>query len=131
MRRFNQIRVHPGPLLEGTLTAPPTVGNLGHMFALVVSLRVKPEKRDQFLAAAEDDSICSVRDEQGCLRFDVVQDNADPNHFYFYEVYRDEAAIQAHGQAPHFARWRAAADEVLAEPTAVTRCTTLYPRDYR
>jgi (4S)-4-hydroxy-5-phosphonooxypentane-2,3-dione isomerase len=101
------------------------------MFALVVSLRVKPEKRDQFLAAAEDDSICSVRDEPGCVRFDVLQDNADQNHFYFYEVYRDEAAFQAHGQAPHFANWRKAAEEVLAEPTNATRCATLFPREYR
>jgi len=86
--------------------------------------------RDKFLAAAEDDSISSVRDEPGCLRFDVLQDNSEPNHFYFYEVYRDEAAFQAHGQAPHFARWRAAAAEVLAEPTSVTRSTTLFPREY-
>jgi len=86
--------------------------------------------RDKFLAAAEDDSLSSVRDEPGCLRFDVLQDNSDPNHFYFYEVYRDEAAFQAHGQAPHFARWRAAAAEVLAEPASVSRCTTLFPREY-
>ena len=100
------------------------------MFALVVSLKVKPDLRDKFLAAAEDDSISSVRDEPGCLRFDVLQDNSDPNHFYFYEVYRDEAAFQAHGQAPHFARWRAAAAEVLGEPTSVTRSTTLFPREF-
>src|ERR1700730_13208639 len=99
------------------------------MFALVVSLRVKPDMRDRFLAAAEDDSTSSVRDEPGCLRFDVLSDNADPDHFFFYEVYRDEAAFQAHGQAPHFARWSAARGEVLVEPPNVTRCTTLFPRD--
>jgi (4S)-4-hydroxy-5-phosphonooxypentane-2,3-dione isomerase len=44
------------------------------MFALVVSLKVKPDMRDRFLAAAEDDSICSVRDEPGCLRFDVLHE---------------------------------------------------------
>jgi autoinducer 2-degrading protein len=101
------------------------------MFALVVSLRVKPDMRDRFLAAAQDDSTFSVRDEPGCLRFDVLQDNADPDHFFFYEVYRDEAAFQAHGQAPHFARWREAAAEVLASPTEVTRSTTLFPQDYK
>ncbi len=101
------------------------------MFALVVSLNVKPDLRDRFLAAAEDDSTSSVRDEPGCLRFDVLRDNADPNRFFFYEVYRDEAAFQAHGQAPHFARWRAAAAEVLAEPTSVTRCTTVFSQDYK
>jgi len=101
------------------------------MFALVVSLRVKSDMRNRFLAAAEDDSTSSVRDEPGCLRFDVMQDNADPDHFLFYEVYRDEAAFQAHGQAPHFARWRAASAEVLAAPAEVTRTTTLFPTAYR
>ena len=100
------------------------------MFALVVSLHVKPDKRDQFLKAAEDDSTCSVRDEPGCLRFDVLEDTADPNHFFFYEVYRDEDAFKAHGQATHFARWRAAAEEVLAQPTSATRCNTRFPSDY-
>jgi (4S)-4-hydroxy-5-phosphonooxypentane-2,3-dione isomerase len=101
------------------------------MFALVVSLKVKADKRDQFLAVAEDDSVCSNRDEPGCLRFDVVQDTTDPNHFFFYEIYRDEAALQAHIQTPHLARWRAAAADVLEEPQQVTRCTTVFPKAYK
>jgi autoinducer 2-degrading protein len=100
------------------------------MFALVVSLKVKPDLRDKFLAAAEDDSTCSVRDEPGCLRFDVLQDNADPDHFFFYEIYQNEAAVDAHRQATHYARWSAAATEVLAGPADVTRSTTLFPRNY-
>src|SRR4051812_45681868 len=101
------------------------------MMALFVSLKVKPELRDRFLAAAEDDSTCSVRDEPGCLRFDVLQDADDNNHFFFYEVYQDEAAFQAHSQAPHYARWRAAAAEVLAEPAARTNGSVLFPSSYR
>ena len=101
------------------------------MFALVVSLKVKPDKRDQFLAAAQDDSTSSVRDEPGCLRFDVLQDNADPNHYFFYEVYKDEDAFKAHQTFPHFTRWRAAAAEVLDGDTSATRTTTLYPADYK
>ncbi len=101
------------------------------MFALMVSLRVKSEVREKFLQAIEDDSICSVRDEPGCLRFDVLQDREDPDRYYFYEVYRDEAAFQAHLQTPHLARWRKASEEVLAEPSRATRCDTIFPRDYR
>jgi autoinducer 2-degrading protein len=101
------------------------------MLALFVSLKVKPDLRDRFLAAAEDDSICSVRDEDGCLRFDVLQDGADPNRFFFYEVYRDQSAFDAHRQAPHFARWSAASQEVLAEPPTRELCTVLFPRDYK
>jgi (4S)-4-hydroxy-5-phosphonooxypentane-2,3-dione isomerase len=100
------------------------------MFALVVSLQVKPDKRDQFLSAAQDDSTCSVRDEPGCLRFDVLQDNADPNHYFFYEVYVDEDAVKAHTSMPHFVRWRAASEECV-ESTNVSRATTLSPADYR
>jgi len=101
------------------------------MYAIVVPLKVKPEMRDKFLAAAQDDSICSVRDEPGCLRFDVLQDNADSNKYFFYEVYRGEAAFQAHQKTPHYPRWRAAAAECLAEPTQANRCTIIFPKDYR
>ena len=101
------------------------------MYALVVPLKVKPGKREQFLAAALDDSTCSVRYEPGCVRFDVLQDNSDPDRFFFYEVYRDEAAVEAHRASAHYARWRAAAAEVLAEPTNAHRCTTLFPNDYK
>jgi autoinducer 2-degrading protein len=101
------------------------------MLALIVSLRVKPDQRDRFLAAAEDDSTCSTRDEPGCLRFDVLQDQQDENHFFYYEVYRDQAAFEAHAQAPHYARWRASAAEVLAGPAERTTCTLLFPRDYK
>jgi autoinducer 2-degrading protein len=100
------------------------------MLALLVSLKVKPEQRDAFLAAAEDDSICSVRDEAGCFRFDVLADQQDANHFFFYEVYQDDAALTAHTQAPHFARWRAAAAEVLAEPAQRSTCSVVSPRNY-
>ena len=98
------------------------------MFALIVSLKVKPEMRDRFLEAAADDSTCSVRDEPGCRRFDVLQDQADPNHFFFYEVYRDEAALEAHRAAPHYAVWRAAADTLDGPPQA-TRCQTVFPAE--
>jgi quinol monooxygenase YgiN len=102
------------------------------VIALLVSLKVKPELRDRFLEAAEYDSIHSVADEGGgCLRFDVYQDHDDSNRYYFHEVYRDQAALDAHGTMPHFARWRAAAAEVLAEPVRRELTNVLFPRDYK
>jgi (4S)-4-hydroxy-5-phosphonooxypentane-2,3-dione isomerase len=100
------------------------------MKALLVSLHVKPDKRDQFLAAAQDDSTCSVRDEAGCLRFDVLHDTADENHFFFYEVYRDDAAFAEHATMPHFARWRAAAAECLDGQVERTDSEVLFPAPY-
>jgi (4S)-4-hydroxy-5-phosphonooxypentane-2,3-dione isomerase len=100
------------------------------VISLVVSIKVKPDQRDRFLAAAEDDSTCSVRDEPGCLRFDVVQNLADENHYYFYEVYRDEAAHAAHRNTPHYPRWVAARDATVDEIVAHT-CTVLFPTNYK
>jgi (4S)-4-hydroxy-5-phosphonooxypentane-2,3-dione isomerase len=102
------------------------------VIALVVTLKVKPDQRNRFLSAAEDDSICSVRDEGGgCLRFDVYQDQHDDNTFFFHEVYRDQAALDAHRTFPHYARWAEASGEVLAEPADRRTVNVLFPRDYK
>jgi (4S)-4-hydroxy-5-phosphonooxypentane-2,3-dione isomerase len=95
---------------------------------LFVKITIKPEERDLFLSAIEDDAICSERDEPGCLRFNVLQDEKDANVYYFYEVYKDQAALEAHRAAPHYAVWRAAAD-TLDGPTEPTRCTPVFPAD--
>ena len=96
------------------------------MLALWVKVRVKPELRQRFLEAIEVDALGSERDEPGCLRFNVLQDASDENVYYFYEVYRDEAALDAHRAAPHYAVWRAAADTLDGTPE-LTRCQTVFP----
>jgi autoinducer 2-degrading protein len=96
------------------------------MLAMWVRVRVKPEGRERFLKAIEVDAEGSERDEPGCSRFNVLQDEQDQNVYYFYEVYRDEAALEAHRAAPHYAVWRAAADTLDGAPQA-TRCRTVFP----
>ncbi len=99
------------------------------MLGLLVSVKIKPEQRAKFLEGIEVDAHGSRNDEPGCLRFDVLQDQGDPNHFFFYEIYRDEAALEAHRKAPHYTAWGNIAQEVQSEPTQVTRCTTISPRE--
>src|SRR5215470_810366 len=74
------------------------------MRALMVTIKIKAGHRDAFMEALLSDARGSVHDEPGCLRFDVLQDARDANTLYLYEVYRDEAAIEAHRQAPHFVK---------------------------
>lgn len=86
------------------------------MFAVIVSLQVRPEKREEFLQAIRINSEASLRDEPGCLRFDVLSDTESPDHFVLYEVYRDEHAFRVeHRNAAHYAEWRKAADRCLSE----------------
>lgn len=97
------------------------------MIALIVTLDVHPERLQQFLAAIEENSTRTFSDEAGCRYFDVTQDTRDPHHFIFYELYDDEAAIEAHRKAPHFAKWRDAAAVCVREGSQVnTLCKQLF-----
>jgi (4S)-4-hydroxy-5-phosphonooxypentane-2,3-dione isomerase len=98
------------------------------MLAMWVKARIKPERRQRFLKAIEVDALGSERDEPGCLRFNVLQDTQDENVYYFYEVYKDQAALEAHRTMPHYDVWREAAD-TLDGPTEATRCQTVFPAD--
>jgi len=76
------------------------------MIALIVTIQIQPEHREAFMESMLDDARGSNNDEPGCLRFDVLQDNEDPNKIHLYEVYKDQAAVDAHRQAPHYTKWR-------------------------
>ena len=76
------------------------------MIALMVTINIQPAHKEAFMASMLDDAKGSNKDEAGCLRFDVLQDNENPNRIHLYEVYQDEAALEAHRQAPHFVKWR-------------------------
>lgn len=99
------------------------------MLAIFVKVRIKPDQRQRFLAAIEVDALGSEKDEPGCLTFNVLQDVTDENTYYFYEIYKDEAAFEAHRTMPHYEVWRAAAEVVLNGPTEATRCTTVFPAE--
>ncbi len=98
------------------------------MIAKGVKVRIKPEMRRRFLDSIEVDAVGSEKDEPGCVRFNVLQDDSDKNIYYFYEVYRDQAAVEEHRAAPHYAVWKAAAD-TLDGPTERIECTSVFPAD--
>lgn len=89
------------------------------MIALSVSLQVVRGRLEEFLAAIEENAERSFHDEPGCLYFDVTQNTTDDHHFLFYELYADEEAVAAHRAAPHFARWREAADRCVVPGSQV------------
>jgi autoinducer 2-degrading protein len=85
------------------------------MFSLMVQIEVDPQRRDEFLVAITANAEASVRDEPGCLRFDVCSVEGDENRFVLYELYADTAAFEAHRAAPHFSTWREAAARTVVQ----------------
>jgi (4S)-4-hydroxy-5-phosphonooxypentane-2,3-dione isomerase len=99
------------------------------MVILHVTVQVKPEHVSEFLDVVRYDAEHSEKDEPGCLRFDVIQDRDDTNRFYFYEVYRDEAALEAHRQTAHFKLYAEKVQPWLVTPPERRFGKNLIPSD--
>ena len=61
------------------------------------------------------------RAEAGCLHYEMVQSQADPRMFTFFEKWESEPALMAHAQAPHVVRARAERADLLDGPHDVSR----------
>ena len=86
------------------------------MYTLFVTLDVHPDKLDRFVEAIAANAAASLRDEPGCLAFDVHRDIEAPTRFYLYEIYTDEDAFRiAHRGAPHYAHCQEAANECVVD----------------
>ena len=42
------------------------------------------------------------REEPGCRFYQAYRDQAEPRVFHIFEIYDDEAAVEAHGASEHF-----------------------------
>lgn len=51
--------------------------------------------------------LTASRAEDGCMAYSYAEDVAEPGLIRVFEVWRDQAAIDAHFQTPHMAAWRA------------------------
>ena len=98
------------------------------MLVVHVQVRVRPDRVPEFLAATLVNAQASLT-EPGVLRFDVVQDEADPSHVVLVEVYRDEAGAAAHKETGHYRAWRDAVAELMAEPRRSTRFAAVFPAE--
>jgi autoinducer 2-degrading protein len=96
------------------------------MFVTLVHVHVKAEHLPEFIAATRANREDSIR-EPGCLRFDVIQMVGEPARFVIYEAFRDEDAAKAHKATPHYATWRDAVADWMAEPRFGVRYDDLFP----
>lgn len=71
------------------------------MLVQLVRIEVRPGTRETFLKAFAINCE-GTRREPGNLKFDVLCDPEDENRFSVYEIFRDEAALEAHRQTPHY-----------------------------
>jgi autoinducer 2-degrading protein len=98
------------------------------MLIVLVHVHVKPDCSEAFREASLENARNSIK-EPGIARFDVLQDNDDPNRFILNEVYRGADAPAAHKETAHYAVWRDTVADMMAEPRRAVKLTNLFPED--
>ena len=76
-------------------------------------MHAKPAQ-ELFLQAELTALIRPTRNEEGCLLYDLHRSADVPADFLFYEIWASPEAHAAHKQTPHFLRFTARRDSLLA-----------------
>lgn len=98
------------------------------MHIVHVFVRVKPGCEAAFEEATLANAKASLT-EPGVARFDVVRQQDDPTRLVLVEAYRSPEAALAHKETPHYAVWRDAVAEMMAEPRSSLKYLNLHPDD--
>jgi (4S)-4-hydroxy-5-phosphonooxypentane-2,3-dione isomerase len=96
------------------------------MLIVHVHVHVKPESVAAFRQATLENARASIQ-EPGIARFDVVEQQDDETRFVLIEVYRTPEAAAAHKETGHYAKWRDAVADMMAEPRHSVKYSEVFP----
>jgi quinol monooxygenase YgiN len=77
------------------------------MLVIAGRIRLEPAKRAAAIAAARE-MMLDTRREEGCISYTFSADVEDEGVFHVFEEWESAAALAAHFQAPHMARFQKA-----------------------
>jgi (4S)-4-hydroxy-5-phosphonooxypentane-2,3-dione isomerase len=82
--------------------------------AILATIEVAPGRLEEYLPVVMAHRMRCLRDEPGTLQFEVLRPrDGDDNRLMLMEVYEDEAAFDAHWNAPSRAQHRAEAGDMI------------------
>jgi quinol monooxygenase YgiN len=100
---------------ETPLADTATVANECNLRIIHAGVFLKPEKVADFMEAVKA-MIDSSNMEPGCISYQLFQDPYDETKFIFVEVWKDQAAIDAHFKMPYFTAWGPKTADWMAKP---------------
>ena len=96
------------------LQSPHAAAEAGGLYINAVDLVIVPSEMPKYLEAIKENAANAVK-EPGCREFNVTVLASNPNHVFLYEVYDNEAALEAHRQTEHFKKYAAATKGMVAD----------------
>lgn len=76
---------------------------------IIANIHAKADKIE-LVKAALLKLVPITRAEEGCINYDLHQDNENPAHFMFFENWESREFLQKHMGAPHLAAYLAATE---------------------
>ena len=89
---------------------------------VVAHLTAKPDKIEETREALIE-LIVPTRDEKGCVRYELTQNNDDPTDFTFVEEWTSDTSLDEHLQSAHIRKLQSRGDELFAAPPDIRRYT--------
>ena len=96
------------------------------MFIVHVFVKVKDDQIEAFKQASLENARSSIQ-ESGIARFDVIQQKDDATKFVLVEVYRTTDDPAKHKETTHYAAWRDAVADMMAEPRYSIKYDNIFP----
>ncbi|HYB90196.1 MAG TPA: putative quinol monooxygenase [Candidatus Binataceae bacterium] len=87
---------------------------------VLAKLKVKPGNEAQFESAAREMIAAARTAEPGTLNYILHKNVRDSTEFYYYEVYKDQAALDAHGKTDHMRAFGGKIGPLLAGRAEIT-----------
>ena len=81
---------------------------------VVAKILAKAEKRE-LVKSELLNLIATTREEEGCINYDLHQDNENPNLFLFYENWTTRELWQKHSNNTHIQAYRKATEGAIEE----------------
>ena len=81
---------------------------------IVVRILAKEEKRE-LVRTELLKLIAPTRAEEGCINYDLHQDNENPNLFLFFENWTSRELLQMHSKSAHVAAYRKATEGAIED----------------
>ena len=91
------------------------------MSVKVVALVSVKSGCDEAFAIAAEKCVAASRAEPGVLRYELWRETEGERRFVFNELYRDDAAVDAHMQSDHFKAFGTAARDLAAGRPAIIK----------
>jgi autoinducer 2-degrading protein len=91
------------------------------MYIVLVHSHIQPEHVERFRELSRQNAEASRR-EEGCVRFDVIQQVDDRTRFTFIEMFKSEGAGATHRDTSHFKKWLEEAIPLMVEPRTRIIC---------